>query len=151
MSSERTFASDLTDDGVLEKELLRIVTSVGASLRRHDLRGRTVTVKIRDADFRTRTASHTLPDAVESDITLFSVGRGLLRELRKKRAMGCRLLGIGVSSLVEGEDPSQTELFGEASASEGERERTLSRVVDDLRERFGDDAVVPGRILEERE
>lgn len=151
VSSERTFSSDIGDDGTLERELMRLVLSVGGTLRKKGLRGRTITVKIRDADFRTRSASHTLPDAVEADTTLFVVGRNLLGELRRKRRTGCRLLGVGVSTLVEGDGPSQLELFsgGSVPVAEEERDRTLSRVVDDLKERFGDGAVIPGRMLEE--
>jgi DNA polymerase-4 len=149
VSSERTFSSDIDDDRALETELLRLASSVGAALRREDLRGRTVTVKIRDADFKTRTASHTLPEAVEADATLIALSRSLLAELRQKRSVGCRLLGVGVSSLVEGADPSQLDLFPGGSAAEAERDRTISRLVDDLKERFGDDAVIPGRMLED--
>jgi DNA polymerase-4 len=149
ISSERTFATDLHEPNELEGQLLRLSRSVGATLRRKGFRGRTITVKIRDSDFRTRQASHTLPDPVESDATLFSVARGLLKELRKRRRKGTRLLGVGISSLVEGDGPPQLDLFPGDGPGEAERQRTLSRVVDDLRERFGDDALVPGRLLKE--
>ena len=108
-----------------------------------------MTVKIRDRDFRTRQASRTLPDPVESDATLFSVARDLFHELRRKRRVGVRLLGVGVSSLVEGDGPPQLQLFEEEALSEPERDRVVSRVLDDLRERFGDAAIIPGRMLED--
>jgi DNA polymerase-4 len=149
VSSERTFAWDLHADTALEKELLRLVTSVGGTLRKAGLRGRTVTVKIRDEDFKTRTASHTLPEPLEADLTLLQVARTLLGYLRKSRRRGVRLLGVGVSSLVEGECAPQLELFGGEGPVESERDRTISRVVDGLRERFGDDAVLPGGMLAE--
>jgi len=148
ISSERTFGSDLLEDEVMERELLRLTGSVGTTLRRKGLRGRTITVKIRDQDFRTRQASHTLPDAIESDSHLFSVARQLFRELRKKRRLGVRLLGVGVSSLVRAEDLPQFDLFGEGDTGETPRHRRVSRMMDDLRDRFGDDAVLPGRMLE---
>jgi DNA polymerase-4 len=149
VSSERTFSSDLYDDRRLEREILRLSGSVGAALRRKDLQGRTVTVKLRDQDFQTRQASHTLPDPVLSDSAIYSVARNLLRELRRRRRTGVRLLGVGLSSLVEGEGPPQLDLFPEDRVVEPERERVVARVMDDLRERFGDDAVLPGRVLEE--
>jgi len=151
ISSERTFGSDLTDDRKLERELLRLTGSVGRTLRKKGLRGRTITVKIRDHDFKTRQAGHTLPDPVESDATLYSVALSLFRELRDKRRVGVRLLGVGISSLVEGDHPPQLDLFGTASEPEPERQRALSRVVDDLRDRFGRNAINPGRILERNE
>jgi hypothetical protein len=49
---------------------------------------------------------------------------------------------------VEGAGPRQLELFRGGDSAESERQRTLSRIVDDLKERFGDDAVLPGRLLE---
>jgi len=151
VSSERTFASDILDDQVLEKEILRLVTSVGAALRRSGLRGRTITVKIRDDDFRTRTASHTLAESLEADATLLKVSRDLLRSLRAKRRKGVRLLGVGVSSLVEGDALPQLDLFREEAPSESPRDRVISRVVDGLKERFGQDAVIPGGLLEKEE
>ena len=69
-------ASDLTDDRALEQELLRLIGIGGRDPPSERApRGRTITVKIRDGDFRTRQASHTLPDPVESDATIFSVAR----------------------------------------------------------------------------
>jgi DNA polymerase-4 len=148
ISSERTFGSDLSDDQALERELLRLTGSVGVTLRRKGLKGRTVTVKIRDDDFKTRQASHTLPDPVETDSTIFSLARGLFKELRRKRRKGVRLLGVGISSLVDGGGPPQLDLFRAGGPMEPERNRVLSRVLDDLRVRFGDEAVFPGTMLE---
>jgi DNA polymerase-4 len=148
ISSEKTFSSDLVDDGTLEGELLKLVTSVGAPLRRKNLQGRTITVKIRDKDFQTRQASHSLPDPIVSDAAIYSVARQLFRELRARRRTGVRLLGVGISSLAPGEGPPQLDLFQEGVGIEPERDRTISRLMDDLRERFGDEAILPGRFLE---
>jgi DNA polymerase-4 len=149
ISTERTFSHDLEDDGDLERELLKLADSLGGSLRRQGLQGRTITVKVRDADFTTRQAGHTLPDPVMTDSTIFSVARGLLGELRRKRMTGVRLLGIAISSLVEGDEASQLDLFESQAQGDTPRHRVVSRVLDDLRDRFGDDAIVPGRILED--
>jgi DNA polymerase-4 len=149
ISSARTFGSDLSDDRALERELLRLTGSIGGTLRNKGLRGRTITVKIRDGDFKTRQASHTLPDPVEADSTMYSVARNLFQELRRKRRVGVRLLGVGVSSLVEGDSLPQLDLFEADAIAEPERHRIVSRVMDDLRGRFGDDAILPGRMLEE--
>jgi DNA polymerase-4 len=149
VSSERTFHADLDEDRALDLELLRLVGSVGRTLRRKGLKGRTITVKIRDGDFKTRQASHTLPDPVESDGTVLSVARSLFMELRNRRRTSVRLLGIGVSSLVEGDGPPQLELFQGGNSSESERDRVVSRVLDDIRGRFGDDVILPGSMLKD--
>jgi DNA polymerase-4 len=147
ISNERTFGEDLHTDEAVERQLVKLSGSAARTLRSKGLRARTVTVKIRDSDFTTRQASHTLPDAVESDAAVLSVARGLLRELRVRRRVGVRLLGVGLSGLVDADRPSQPGLFEEAVGSETVRDRTLSRVLDDLRDRFGNDAVLPARIL----
>lgn len=149
VSTERTFHSDLHEDGELERELLRLAGSVAHALRSRHLRARTVTVKLRDPDFTTRQAGHTLPEAVESDAAVYATARALLDQLRARRRRPVRLLGVALSGLEDAEAPRQLGLFEEAGRTETERDRAISRVVDHLRDRFGDDAIAPGRILEE--
>lgn len=153
VSSERTFSRDLTDDVELERHVMKQAISAGKGLRSGGWSARTVTVKIRDADFTTRQASHTVPQPIRSDSAIFSVARGLFRELRLRRRYGVRLLGVGLSNLERGEE-GQLGLFsaeempdGEGDPIEDDRSRTLTSVVDNLRERFGDDAIVPARLM----
>ncbi|HEX2190838.1 MAG TPA: DNA polymerase IV [Longimicrobiaceae bacterium] len=146
VSHERTFARDLRSDEEVGAELLRLATETGATLRRKGLRGRTVTVRVRDADFRDRQASRTLPDAVESDRAIHATARALLARLRAQRAAAVRLLGVGVSGLAPTDGPGQMALF-ETAAAETERDRSLSRAADAIRARFGAAALQPGRIL----
>ena len=151
ISAERTFARDLEREEDLERRLLEISTSVAATLRDKRLRARTVTVKLRDHDFRTRTHSRTLPEPVESDAAVHEVARQLLRELRQGRRAPARLLGVALSGLVDRGGAHQLGLFSVPVAGETERDRSVSRVVDELRGRFGRDAVRPGRMLEDSE
>jgi len=104
-------------------------------------------VKIRDADFRTRTRSRTLPEAVESNAAIHGVAKALLSELRAERATPARLLGVGLTGLVDDDEVRQLGLFNEPVAGESERDRSVSRVVDQLRDRFGREAVRPGGTL----
>jgi DNA polymerase-4 len=106
-------------------------------------------VKLRDYDFKTRSRSRTLPEPVESDGPIYEVARAMLLELRAQRRVPARLLGISLSGLMDGDATRQLGLFTERVAGESERDRTLSRTVDDLRERFGREVVRPGRLLEE--
>ncbi len=152
ISSERTFARDLEAPERLAAELHRAVLEVGGGLRRRGLGARTVTVKIRDHDFRTRQASRTLALPVASDRAIFRVARELLDELRARRPVPVRLLGVGLSSL-EGEGPAlQLELpvtgGDDPVGIESEADLSLAKAADALRKRFGRDALVPGRILE---
>jgi DNA polymerase IV len=147
ISSERTFGEDLEDRAEVERHLLQLALSVGETLRTKALRARTVTVKVRDDDFRTRSASHTVDEPIESDRVLYRLGRELLDELHQRRRRPTRLLGIGVSNLEEG-DARQLSLLDDPTL-ESDRDRTLSKLGDDLRARFGKDALKPGRIVDQ--
>ena len=84
---------------------------------------------------------------METESASYGVARELLAELRKRRRTSARLLGVGLTNLGAGDDLVQFGLFEEEDRLEGQRERTLDHVVDGLRERFGDRAVLPGRII----
>lgn len=153
ISSERTFSEDLGRDEDLERRLLEIAGSVSAGLRGEGLTAKTVTVKLRDYDYRTRSRSRTLSEPVESDTAIRDVARVLLRELRGQRRVAARLLGVALSGLEESGATRQLGLFAESAAGqvvqESERDRAVSRTVDQLRNKFGRDALRPGRMLED--
>ncbi|MFL5581153.1 MAG: DNA polymerase IV [Gemmatimonadaceae bacterium] len=153
MSREDTFPKDLHDDAALARELTRLAVRVSADLRGDGLRARTITVKIKDADFTTRSASRTLPEAVESERAIAAEARALLVKLRKARRVGVRLLGVALSGLVEESraEPGQLALFAPAAAArpETDRDRALSHAVDRVREKFGSKSVVPGTLIDE--
>jgi DNA polymerase-4 len=149
VSHERTFSKDVADPEELETRLLMLAVDTGASLRAENLRGRTVTVRVRYADFTDKSASRTVPDPIESDRAIYTVARELLRGLLKKRAGGVRLLGVGMSKLV-GEDEEGEELVLFADAPDGpetERDRKIAQASDRLRGKFGKQAIVPARIV----
>ncbi|MEP6991170.1 MAG: DNA polymerase IV [bacterium] len=145
ISRDDTFPVDLDDDLLLEGELTALVTRAAGDLRSDDLRARTVTVRIRDRDFTTRQASRTVDEALESDRAIFLVARALLQKLRKARRVPARLLGVGLSNF--GEAPArQLTLFESASERlETPKLRQVSRAMDEVREKFGRDAIAPGR------
>ena len=150
MSREETFPEDLQTDAALERELMALAIRVASDLRRQGLRARTVTVKIKDGDFRQRTASRTVDHPLESDRAILAVAKELLHTLRARRRTGARLIGVGVSHFTTGEEGTQLVLFDAADtapAIETDRDRRLSKAADELRERFGDDAIRPGRLL----
>ena len=148
ISRDDTFAEDIDDDTRLGAELQRLANRAAADLRGDGLTARTVTVRIRDADFRTRQASRTLDEEIESDRAIHTVARELLVRLRRGRRVPARLLGVGLSSLAEERRPSQLGLFGAEPGEtlETDRDRTVSRVVDRLREKFGSAVIGPGQV-----
>ncbi|MEQ1856185.1 MAG: DNA polymerase IV [Longimicrobiales bacterium] len=152
ISAERTFFEDLGRDEDLDRRLLEISESVSSGLRKEGLNAKTVTVKLRDYDFRTRSRSRTLAEPVESDSGIRDVARVLLAELRSQRRVAVRLLGVALSGLSEGSATRQLGLFPEEPvAGESERDRTVSRTVDQLREKFGRVAGRPGRLLQDHD
>jgi len=148
ISSERTFPTDIEADRTLRRHLQRLSMEVGRVLREKGMRARTVTVKLRDSDFTTRQSSRTLPEPLQSDQAIYRTADDLLGDLRDRRRAPARLLGVGVSSLEDGPGARQLSLLDEAGGPETDRDRTLSRTTDELRRRFGPDAVLPARIME---
>jgi len=146
ISSERTFFEDLKRDEDLERRLIELVSSVGATLRSKAMRARTVTVKLRDHDFRTRQHSRTLPEAIESDTAIRETALALLSDLRRERRVPARLIGVGLSGLTTGSDSKQLALF-EDGPGESDRDRDVSRAMDAISERFGRGTLVPGRVI----
>jgi DNA polymerase IV len=146
MSREETFPVDLTEDADLETQLLELAVRLGADLRREGLRARTITVKLRDSDFRTRQASRTVDEAIETDRAIWETARKLLARLRSDRGTGARLLGIGLTRLAA-PTPTQAAMFDEATI-ESDRDRRLARAADAARTKFGRNAVRPGRLLD---
>ena len=148
LSRDETFAEDIDSDEELESELMALVVRAAHDLRNEGLAARTIAVRIRDADFRDRRAARTLAESVVSDRVIFEVARSLLHKLRSARRVPARLLSVALTSLSVGADADQLVLFEQAGSrvSETDRDRTIARTVDALRARFGDDAILPGRV-----
>src|SRR6266508_468200 len=148
MSRDETFPEDLHDDADIEHELVALVTRAAFDLRRDGLAARTITVKIRDRDFRTRSARRTMMGPVVSDRVILRVARELLIKLREARRVPARLLGVALSSLSEDPKADQLKLFkarGEPSG-ETERDRVVARAVDRVRDRFGAKGILPASL-----
>jgi len=142
VSRDETFPTDVDDDDALAARLLALADRASADLRDGGLVARTVTVKLRDADFTTRQASRTLPDPVGSDRAVYAVARQLLARLRAARRVPARLLGVALSQLGPPDAEGQLSLLErEAGGIETERDRTISRVIDEVRGKFGPDAL----------
>ena len=134
MSSERTFSQDVSDRKQLEATLLRLSEQVGRRLRKGEITGSTVRVKIRWPDFTTITRQATLHQSTDRDKEIFNT---VLELFHKEWTLGraVRLLGVGVSNL--GTPIRQLDLF-DHSWEEDER---LLNAIDSIRKRYGPDAV----------
>jgi DNA polymerase-4 len=148
ISRDETFPRDIADDAALERELLALVVRASSDLRGEGLAARTITVRIRDFDFTTRSAARTLAEGVVYDRVIFGVARELLRKLRAARRVPARLLSVALSSLAADPGADQLALFEAApdEDAESERDRRLARAVDALRAKLGDGAILPGRL-----
>ncbi len=146
ISRDETFSEDLADDAALHHELLALVTKAASDLRAEGLCARTVTVRIRDHDFRTRSASRTLEQGVMSDRVILALARSLLSRLRAGRRVPARLLSVALSSLAEDETVDQLALFEREThpAVETDRDRAVARAVDQVRAKFGPRGIGPG-------
>ena len=117
VSAESTFATDLSGEDNLYPQLTRLAGRVAQHLEGKQLKGKTVTVKARLADFTTFTRQTTLPYPTGSgDVILETAWRLFSRELTPERSF--RLLGVGVSGFTE-EEEFQLPLFGEELMAEG--------------------------------
>jgi DNA polymerase IV len=101
ISVEETFERDLTDRGALHAELRRLSAELGPRLRHRGLAARTVTAKLRYADFSIRSRSTTLAAAIDDDATIAELACALLDRGLRDRPGALRLVGVGVSGLSD--------------------------------------------------
>ncbi len=146
LSAEATFEVDVDDPESLRRHLLRLTEKVARRLRRADLAGRTITIKVRFASFETVTRSHTLAEPTDRTQEIAAVARELLDQLRLERAR-VRLLGVGVSNLADGVGARQLAL--EVPTPVDPRWEQLDRVADEVTERFGGVGVSYASLLDD--
>jgi DNA polymerase-4 len=144
ISAAETFAQDLDNPEEILTEFLRLTERATARLRDRDLFAKTISIKVRFADFSTINRSKTLPLPIDSTHDVYDVVKGLYQALRIERAR-LRLVGVSLENLSEGA-PHQMML--------GEREvgwRQAEGAVDQARVRFGKGSVRPARLIKDAE
>ena len=140
IGAEETFGRDTRDVGRLRSTLLGQADRVAAELRGSGLRGRTVTLKLRFADFRTLTRRGTGETPTADAGEIFQRVWAAFSKVPLSQPV--RLIGLSVSGLAKVADPRQLSLFGR-----GERADRIGKVTDQVRERFGPRALVRGSLL----
>src|SRR5436190_5428574 len=143
IGAEETFSRDVDDPDVVRRELLRLAERTAARLRTAGLAGRTVSVKIRFADFTTITRARTLPEPTDVAAVLYATARQLYEALGLDRAR-LRLVGIRVEGLVESELAPHQLLLGERAQGRREVEQAADRAA----RRFGDGTVRPASLVD---
>jgi DNA polymerase-4 len=153
-----TLAQDVTDTEELCTVLMNLADQVGRRVRKHQMVGRTVQITIRYANRETITRARTLPSPTCVTERIYETARELLlRHRRSDRAV--RLLGVSLGQLQpeSSVEPTavQLSLFADLDpASQQERDarlKKLDQVTDALRNKFGEDIVIRGRMLTRHE
>jgi DNA polymerase-4 len=137
---EQTFEVDLESAEEVRDVLLAQADAVARRVRRHSMRARGVTVKIRYGDFETITRAATLPEPTDLTDDLRREAAAVFDKWAAESFRPVRLIGVAATRLSEG--GAQLPLFGGADV---ERKRRLDRTIDALRDRFGGDSVRRGR------
>ena len=145
VGAEETFEVDQTDREVVKQELLRLSERTASTLRRRDLRGRTVSIKVRFTDFTTITRSRTLIVATDGTQEIYRTACRLLDEQTPPGAI--RLIGVRVEQLDEGGAGGE-QLFLDAPERGW---RDADQAADLARAKFGGGAVRPATLLGQRD
>ncbi|MEP9351313.1 DNA polymerase IV [Xanthobacter sp. KR7-225] len=142
VSAETTFDADIAALRPLEQALYGLAEEVSARLKKSALSGRTVTLKLKTADFRLRTRARTL----ESHTMLAGRIYAAAHDMLAKEADGTRfrLIGVGVSDLGAAADADPSDLVDTSAA----RMKAAEGAMDRLKEKFGRDAVTRGILMD---
>jgi DNA polymerase-4 len=142
VSAETTFEDDIADPRRLTAILRGLAEKVSRRLKREGLAGRTVTLKLKTIDFRTRTRSRQLGDPTRLADRIFTEGQALLA--READGTRYRLIGIGVSDF---EDPARADP-ADLVDPQASRRAAAEAAVDRIRGRFGNEAVETGLVFD---
>ncbi len=137
ISQEVTFSVDVRDDKVLQKTIREQASSVASQLRKNELAGSTIKLKIRWPDFMTITRQTTLGHRTDQEDEITKAALELMKSVRKPN-QAVRLIGVGVSSL--GQPVRQLGLWD----MDNEKSRKLQEALDVLRDKYGSDVIHKG-------
>ena len=144
IGAEETFATDVTDPEVIRRELLRLSERTARALRDGGWAARTVTVKLRLANFRTITRSRTLPDPVDLSRTIYETACALYEGSGLDVSARLRLVGVRMTGLTTASDATTQLAFDDKPSNWREAERAM----DQITRRFGAGAVRPAVLVD---
>ncbi len=143
-SAENTFGDDVRDPQILKTWLLSQSERIAADVRKHGLKGRTITLKVKFPDFRQITRSKTLDQRTSNAGIIYKTGCAILDA---EGYLGpVRLIGIGISNFEErGRQLSLLE--PEQNVHDDKKLDQLDKAVDKVREKFGSAMLTRGSLL----
>jgi DNA polymerase IV len=144
ISAAETFDTDTEDQEIVLRELLRLTEKATYRMREKDFSARTISIKVRFADFKTISRSKTVPLPISATHEVFEVVRNLFLALKLDRAR-IRLVGVSLEGLEDGIDASEQLMLGERE--KGWRQATAA--MDKASARFGQGSVRPARLFDE--
>jgi DNA polymerase IV len=142
ISAETTFDEDISDYKALERILWQMAEKVSRRAKADRLAGFTVTLKLKTADFKIRTRNASFQDATVLADRIFSAAQPLLK--REANGTAYRLLGVGISNLLEVDPTSLAVTLDERAATRAKAEHAVDR----LREKYGKSAVERGLVFD---
>jgi DNA polymerase-4 len=143
IGAEETFGTDVDDPAVVRRELLRLAERTAARLRATAQVGRTVSIKVRFADFTTITRSRTLPEPTDVGRQVYETARSLYDALGLERAR-LRLVGVRVEGISPAVTSTHQLLIDERPVGWREAEQAVDRAT----QRFGRGAVRPAALVD---
>jgi DNA polymerase IV len=141
VSTETTLAENTQDIEWIQSHLLRQADEVACQLRKIHVRARTVTLKLKHADFRLVARQTTLDRPTQSGAVIYATACDLLAAYHLARPI--RLVGVGGSGLLPENAPTQRSLFAEQAAAPDGWD-SADRAVDAISARFGKGMVQRG-------
>ncbi len=141
ISQEITFEKDIRDIELIHRWLRELSEKVGYRLRKDNLVGATIRIKVRWPDFSTQTRQTTLNQPTSNDRELFTSAQHLFDELWQQEKRPVRLIGVGVSGLQE--EIRQLSLWETPT----DRERRLLEAMDELKAKYGRKIIQRGDVI----
>jgi len=142
IGADETFGRDTDDREVILREVLRLSAKVAGRIRTARVAGRTVTLRVRFADFTTITRSKSLSEATDVTREIYQTAADLFTALGLQRAR-IRLVGVRVEGLVPRASVQRQLVLGERERGWSEADQAVDRAV----LRFGNSAVRPATLL----
>jgi DNA polymerase-4 len=143
VGAEETFDTDVTDRALIHRELLRLAERSCGRLRRSGHVGRTVSIKVRFADFTTINRSRTLPAATDVTHEVYETARSLYDALGLD-APRVRLVGVRLEGLTDADGATRQLVLGERERGWREAEQAI----DEATRKFGRGVVRPGTLVD---
>jgi DNA polymerase-4 len=140
IGQEQTFGVDVADVEAVRGVLLEQAEQVAARIRRHELRARSVTVKIRFGDFQTITRRCTLPQASDSTAEIWKAAREQFERWAVGEFKPVRLIGVSAGSFDAAD--AQLDLFANPQS---QKQKELDRAVDRINAKFGGTTIRRGK------